>query len=77
MTHNAAAAAATGLGLMMFMFAVGITLFVLWIISLIDVVKNDFQGENTRIVWLILLICIAPLATILYQAIGRKQRIQK
>ncbi len=59
---------------MLFMTAIGIALFVLWVISLMDVIKNDYQGQNTKVVWLLLLLLIAPIGTILYQTIGKKQK---
>lgn len=45
------------------LFAAGITIFVFWIIALVDVIKRkdeDFPsgGENIKLVWLLLIIFI-------------------
>ena len=77
MQHNAAGAAgavAMGFGFMLFMVSVGIGLFITWIISLMDVLKNEYEGENTKTIWILLLLLIAPLGTILYQVMGKKQK---
>lgn len=74
--HNHAAAMA-GAGIFMMVAFAGIVfgIFVAWILSLLEVIKNKYDGENTRIIWIVLLLVIPPLATILYQFIGKKQKI--
>jgi hypothetical protein len=64
----------TGVIILFLMGCGGIALFVTWIVSLIDVLKNEFKGSN-KIIWLILLLAMAPLGTILYQIIGKKQKV--
>lgn len=47
----------------------------LWLVALIDVLRNSFAGENEKLIW-ILVILFAPLVgSILYFAIGRKRRV--
>ena len=43
---------------------------VLWMYSLADVMRNDFQNATTKIVWFVVLCCFPPFATILYFLIG-------
>ena len=72
---GAAGAAAMGLGAMFFMVSIGIGLFVTWIVSLMDVLKSEYEGDNTKTIWILLLLLMAPLGTILYQIIGKKQKL--
>jgi hypothetical protein len=43
-------------------------------IALIDIVKNDFKGNN-KVVWLILVLFGNLFGTLLYFTIGRKQKL--
>jgi len=45
-----------------------------WIISLIDILKSRFEG-NDKIVWLLVLIFLGIPGMILYRVIGKKQKI--
>lgn len=47
---------------------------VLWVIALIDILKNDFQGNN-KIVWVLVVLLFPVLGAILYFTIGKSQRI--
>ncbi len=46
------------------------------LIALIDILKNDFKG-NDKIVWLIAVILLPIIGAIAYFFIGRKQKIKK
>ena len=52
----------------------GMTVF--WIWTLIDVLKSEFKGSG-KIIWLLVVFFLAILGSILYIAIGRKQRISE
>ena len=73
--HHGAGILAAGLGMMFVYFAAIIAFVVTWIISLIDVIKNDFQKDSDKTMWLLILLLIAPIGTILYQLIGKKQKL--
>lgn len=47
---------------------------VLAIVCLVDIVKNEFSGNN-KIIWLLVLILAPPIGIPLYFFIGRKQKI--
>lgn len=47
---------------------------VFWIWTLIDVLKSEFIGSG-KIVWLLVVFFLSILGSILYVAIGRKQRV--
>ncbi|WP_028376510.1 PLDc N-terminal domain-containing protein [Leeuwenhoekiella sp. MAR_2009_132] len=47
---------------------------ILPIVALVDIVKNDFKGNN-KIVWVLIVIFFNLLGSILYFTLGKKQRI--
>lgn len=49
-------------------------LFILPIIALVDIVKNEFEGNN-KIVWVLIVIFFNIIGSILYFLIGRKQKL--
>lgn len=49
-------------------------LSVLVVLSLIDILKNEFRGNN-KIIWILIVIIFPVFGSILYYFIGRKQRI--
>ncbi|MBC7350097.1 MAG: PLDc_N domain-containing protein [Candidatus Aminicenantes bacterium] len=48
----------------------------LFIIALVDILRNDFPGQE-KIVWLLVVIFLPLLGPILYFIIGRKKRIKQ
>jgi len=48
--------------------------FVIWV--LVDILKSEFKGSN-KLIWVIVVILLPLLGSILYFAIGRKQKIAK
>ena len=46
------------------------------IMALIDIVRNEFSGNN-KIVWLLVVLFGYTLGALLYFIFGRKQKIQK
>ena len=58
--------------LLPFIFMFGI--FGFWIWSLVDIIKNDFKGNN-KIIWLLVVIFLSLFGSVLYIAIGRRQKI--
>ena len=61
--------------IIIFMVLVSLPL-VFWLWALIDILRNEFVGNN-KIVWLLLVIFIPLVEAILYVLIGRKQKIVK
>ena len=45
-----------------------------WVISLIDILKSRFEG-NDKTVWLLVLIFLGIPGMIIYRVIGKKQKI--
>lgn len=52
-----------------------LVLLILPILALIDIVRNEFEGNN-KIVWVLIVIFFNLIGSILYFLIGRKQKVQ-
>ncbi len=57
--------------LIMLCFFIGLGLFVLWIITLIDCIKRDnknfkFGGANAKLIWILLLVFFRNITPIIY-----------
>ena len=50
-------------------------LIILWLTALIDILKNNFQGNN-KIVWILVVIFIPIMGAILYLTIGKNQKLK-
>ncbi|MEK6698482.1 MAG: PLD nuclease N-terminal domain-containing protein [Nitrospirota bacterium] len=50
--------------------------FVLWLIALVDILRNEFTGYN-KIVWLLAVVFVPLIGAIVYLFIGRKQRVAR
>ncbi len=50
--------------------------FVLWLIALVDILRNEFTGNN-KIVWLLTVVFVPLIGAIVYFFIGRKQRLAR
>jgi hypothetical protein len=50
-------------------------LFLLWLFTIVDLMRSDFTVPINKVTWLILLIFLPPLGVLLYWIIGSKQKI--
>jgi len=73
-TENGFTSMATTVGPVWVMIAIAA---IIWIYSLVDVIRSDFTNSRKKTMWLLLLIFLAPLGTILYLMIGRSQKSQQ
>ena len=48
--------------------------FIIPLFALIDILRNEFTGNN-KIIWVLVILFIPLFGTLLYLIIGRKQRI--
>ena len=48
---------------------------VLWIVALVDILKNNFR-ENNKLIWILIVIFVPIIGMILYFIIGTNQKIQ-
>jgi len=50
--------------------------FVLWLIALIDILRNSFAGENEKLIWILAILFVPIVGAVLYFTIGRKRRVK-
>jgi hypothetical protein len=55
---------------------VSLVFFVIPIFALIDILRNDFEGNN-KLIWVLVILLTWLLGAILYYFIGRNQKINK
>lgn len=48
--------------------------FVLWLITLIDILKSEFTG-NKKLIWFLAVVFVPFIGMIAYFFIGRKQKV--
>lgn len=51
--------------------------FILFLIAVIDVLKNKFETATDKLTWFLVVILIPVIGPILYFSIGRKQKLPK
>jgi Phospholipase_D-nuclease N-terminal len=51
-----------------------IVLFLVWLVTIIDIVKSDFKKDVDKIVWFLFVMIIPPIGALLYLLIGRFQK---
>ena len=54
---------------------IAIAVFLIWLVTIIDIVKSDFKTNADKIVWFFIVMMIPPLGVLLYCIIGRSQKI--
>ena len=60
----------------LFILLFGLFTAVLTIVALIDILGNEFNG-NDKLIWVLVVIFLGPLGAILYYAMGQKQKLPK
>lgn len=56
---------------------IAIAIFLVWLITIIDIVQSEFERDADKIVWFFFVMIIPPLGILLYCIIGRSQRVEK
>ena len=51
--------------------------FLIVVAALIDILKNEFDPHQNKVIWVIVVILLPVLGSILYWIIGRNQRINR
>ncbi len=62
-------------GLSLFMILVIFIPFVIWLICLIDILRNEFTGNN-KVIWFLVVFFLPVLGSILYFFIGTDQKVK-
>lgn len=56
--------------------AISVVLFLYWIYTIIEILKNEYTGSN-KIIWLAIVFFFFIVGVILYKYIGKSQKIEK
>lgn len=59
-----------------FMMSLLILSLFIWFSTLLDIICSEFKDPSNKIVWILLVLFLAPLGIILYFLIGRSQKIE-
>lgn len=59
-----------------FMMIIGVLSFFIWLGTLLDIITSEFKDPSNKIVWILLVLCLAPLGVILFFLIGRSQKVK-
>jgi TctA family transporter len=54
------------------MILIFLPLFIWWIITIIQIAKGRFEGDNTKLVWLLIVILLGILGLLIYKVAGPK-----
>ncbi|SFV34944.1 PLDc N-terminal domain-containing protein [Thermoflavifilum thermophilum] len=49
-------------------------LLLIWIWTLVDILRSRFDSDTTKLIWVIVIILLPVLGMILYWIVGREQR---
>jgi hypothetical protein len=61
-------------GFMFFWVLLGFSIFFVWIATIVDIVKSDFDNPSNKTVWILLVVLIPLLGMILYHLVGTSQK---
>jgi len=53
-----------------------ISLFLVWLVTIIDIVKSDFKKDVDKVVWFLFVMIVPPIGAFLYLLIGRFQKTE-
>jgi len=51
--------------------------FIIVVIALVDIIRNEFNQSRNKLVWIIVVILLPVIGSVLYYFIGRKQKIER
>ncbi|MBX2874465.1 MAG: PLDc N-terminal domain-containing protein [Saprospiraceae bacterium] len=60
-------------GLMFVM--IGLGFMVLWVVTLVEIIRSDFPGKNDRLIYLLMVILAPVVGTVIYLMVCRKHRL--
>ena len=51
----------------------GLALTVFWIVELVDIARREFPDQNTKVLWLIVVLLFHGLGSLIYYFVGKPQ----
>ena len=65
-----------GVGIIIIFFVIIFAMIAVWVYAIVDIAKNDFEGDN-KMIWLLIVILVGFLGAIIYFIVGREKKIPK
>lgn len=62
-------------GMILFFLLIGFFLFLVWVGAIVDILRSEFQDNNEKILWILLVILLPFIGTIIYIALGSRNKI--
>lgn len=62
-------------GFVFLAWSIAAILFFMWLTALIDAIRSEFENQNNKTIWILLLIFVAPVAAILYHFMAPGQKV--
>lgn len=63
-----------GGGSMIFILLIGLIYGILWLYSLVDILRSDFKDPNMKIIWIVIILFAQVIGPIVYLAMGRSTK---
>jgi len=55
----------------------GLFLIGLWVYTLFDCLRNEFEGPNQKLIWIILIIFVPFLGPLMYLGLSKKGKVKR
>lgn len=55
----------------------GLFLIGLWVYTLFDCLRNEFEGPNKKLIWIILIIFVPFLGPLMYLGLSKKGKVKR
>ncbi|BDI32737.1 hypothetical protein CCAX7_47880 [Capsulimonas corticalis] len=62
-----------GIALVLIVGLLGLLSTIFWIVEIVDVIRRDFENDNLKIVWLLVIIFTHFLGALIYYFVGKNQ----
>lgn len=59
----------------LFIMMIGLGFTVFWVLTIVEIVRSEFEPKNDRLIYLLLVILLPLIGSIIYYAIGRQTRV--
>lgn len=53
-----------------------LTFAAFWVIALVRVIKNEFPGQNEKLIWALLIVFLPFIGTVVYFVVGKSREIK-
>jgi len=67
----------TGIIILILFYGSAFTSMILWFWAMIDILKNKFESDIIKVMWVLIILLLPLLGLLFYFFIGRKQKIKE